>query len=1068
MEREYVAFISYRHKPLDIAVAKQVQRLIEHYRIPRDMRKDGRKRLGYVFRDQDELPLSSDLNANITNALDASQFLIVICTPDTPKSLWVEREIGYFLKHHDRSHVMTVLADGSPDESFPELLTHVWQEDGVTLERLVEPLAANMVSSSGLKRYFLARVEFLRLVATILGCLYDVLRQREKRYRQQKISLAAFAVALAATGFAGMLFWKNREIQARNEKIRAQNEEIRQKSEEIQSKNEEIQAQFEQAQQNESYALSLVSEQLFAEGDRDGAVENALTALPSASCTRPLSVEAELALSNALYAYQDADMRADCRIEQETDIEHMLFGEDGGYVVTMDAYGCLRCFNGYNGRLLWKRENLSQFGSLAMLEREAAVFYSYRDKSLLFSLQDGVVLQKLEWPMEEDGGMWVSGDGEKAAHLKSSWSNDAWKYEYSVCFYRLPSFEKISESPVLDTLPIQVFPNVRFSEDGAKYAMEFEDSEDGKTRHILHVLDVDTGNLLYSVAYEEEYEYYYMDMIFCPDGDLLVFWCEREYGSQKIQKQYLERLDGDTGDAVYRREFSEDYSGIGLTLLLDGEGYSLWCISDENIMIFHALSGKLSKNCLLPDKCKACYWLDEERSNYVVVLEDGSASARSRGDGYKKEDMFAIGFNISKAYGNNLGTDYLCVVPENKKDSAVIYRYRGDTRVKETPVPLSFYLGKLYFSPSGDRAVYIEREDNRQMEDGSWQYAYLCLVYDTASMEETGRHEILSKSVCHLKGFSADETRLVFNRGVCDLETGEYQEVSFPAELLEKVWDLEVSHQQPAGAPTILAVFREKDYSQRNEVYWCEDGDRIWQSSCPYEGDIVNNNGRDDHKTVVTGGSGLIAAVLRQNSGLRLTKPKGYAVYSTGKDTWTCIENPCQEDGFPAFCVGNVNPWVAFADYDGMLRIADGDTGEVIRTFPLGVAADAVRSIYFLQDDRIVLLWLADAVQIMDTREGTVLTFRKLEGLSEDSDLVVQTDDEGNNLYIGERKGSVEGICIDLASGNVRAVIPGLAYFVPNARLVIKWDAGKKEYVCYPAYTTEELVEMGEKLLCQP
>lgn len=57
MGRNYAAFISYRHAPLDSAAAKMIHTLIERYRIPRKLRRSGQKRFGYVFRDQEELPL---------------------------------------------------------------------------------------------------------------------------------------------------------------------------------------------------------------------------------------------------------------------------------------------------------------------------------------------------------------------------------------------------------------------------------------------------------------------------------------------------------------------------------------------------------------------------------------------------------------------------------------------------------------------------------------------------------------------------------------------------------------------------------------------------------------------------------------------------------------------------------------------------------------------------------------------------------------------------------------------------------------------------------------------------
>ena len=99
MEREYIAFISYRHLPLDMDIAKQLHKMIEHYNVPQKYRKDGRKTPGIVFRDQDELPLSSDLSGSIQTALDHSQFLILIATRIGENPNGAGRNWRIFSKH---------------------------------------------------------------------------------------------------------------------------------------------------------------------------------------------------------------------------------------------------------------------------------------------------------------------------------------------------------------------------------------------------------------------------------------------------------------------------------------------------------------------------------------------------------------------------------------------------------------------------------------------------------------------------------------------------------------------------------------------------------------------------------------------------------------------------------------------------------------------------------------------------------------------------------------------------------------------------------------------------------
>lgn len=59
---KYSAFISYRHIEPDKTVAKKLHSYIESFHIPAAIKaSSGRQRMGRVFRDEEELPLSSDL-----------------------------------------------------------------------------------------------------------------------------------------------------------------------------------------------------------------------------------------------------------------------------------------------------------------------------------------------------------------------------------------------------------------------------------------------------------------------------------------------------------------------------------------------------------------------------------------------------------------------------------------------------------------------------------------------------------------------------------------------------------------------------------------------------------------------------------------------------------------------------------------------------------------------------------------------------------------------------------------------------------------------------------------------
>ena len=73
MEYDYCAFISYHHNPHDMKVASNIQKRIERFIIPASIqKKTGKKKIGKVFRDKEELGITHDLNEDIKNALTHS------------------------------------------------------------------------------------------------------------------------------------------------------------------------------------------------------------------------------------------------------------------------------------------------------------------------------------------------------------------------------------------------------------------------------------------------------------------------------------------------------------------------------------------------------------------------------------------------------------------------------------------------------------------------------------------------------------------------------------------------------------------------------------------------------------------------------------------------------------------------------------------------------------------------------------------------------------------------------------------------------------------------------------
>lgn len=320
----YEAFISYRHVPEDRALAKRIQRSIEGYRIPAGLEDGaGRRRLGKCFRDEDELPTSDSLPNLIDDALRRSRFLIVICSPRMRESRWVAREVELFSAYHGRDHVLLALASGEPAGAFPPLLMSLAEKDGeVVVERETEPIAADMRSSSH-KRF---SDEVLRILAPIVGCGYDDLRQRARSRRMKNIAVAACATAALGVAFGGFALFQQAQIRTN----------------------------YESALRNQSEYLAEESTTLLEQGERMQAVQVALHALgEDGGDERPYVPSARLALEQACQVYPERYWRP-CYSNIE-DAGTSIYGNkisinaEGSLYATLDDQGFARVYDLVSG-----------------------------------------------------------------------------------------------------------------------------------------------------------------------------------------------------------------------------------------------------------------------------------------------------------------------------------------------------------------------------------------------------------------------------------------------------------------------------------------------------------------------------------------------------------------------------------------------------------------------------------------------------------------------------------------------------------------------------------------------
>ena len=205
-EYTFDAFISYSHRNQNWG--KWLQRKLETFPIPGDMR--GERPRGQklrIFRDQTDLA-GTGLQDSLRQNLDISEYLIVICSPASAASPWVNEEVQYFISLGRIDKIIPFIVDGEPEsddpalECFPKALRST---EGYTI------LGANIHEIGKNKA-------FLKVVSILLHVRFGRLVDREKQRKIRTALVTGLTASVIAT-IIGILLWQNNLIIKKNEKL---------------------------------------------------------------------------------------------------------------------------------------------------------------------------------------------------------------------------------------------------------------------------------------------------------------------------------------------------------------------------------------------------------------------------------------------------------------------------------------------------------------------------------------------------------------------------------------------------------------------------------------------------------------------------------------------------------------------------------------------------------------------------------------------------------------------------------------------------------------------------------
>ena len=270
---KYWAFISYSHQDNlrtrgdgngdHICWANWLHEQLETFRIPQGFRRrlarNGEpmpERFFPAFRDEAELPTSHDLGGQIRDSLERSRFLIVIASPRSACSRYVNEEVRYFRDLGRSDRIFVLIIDGEPNvrlhpkpgwtaehECFCPALVHPLRPDGSLDETKLsseEPIAADVrlkdieptrelrasESTGSDQRGFLEFMK-LKLFAGLMGVGLDELVQRDRmralaeaRSKTRRVAIVASTLGVLAIAATASAFFaiQQRNIADRNER----------------------------------------------------------------------------------------------------------------------------------------------------------------------------------------------------------------------------------------------------------------------------------------------------------------------------------------------------------------------------------------------------------------------------------------------------------------------------------------------------------------------------------------------------------------------------------------------------------------------------------------------------------------------------------------------------------------------------------------------------------------------------------------------------------------------------------------------------------------------------------
>lgn len=213
---QYYAFISYNKNDVDEARALHI--FLEDYNIPKKFRTGQHKgkSFGKIFFAPENYSYADDLTEELKERLRGSQYLIVICSPESVKSKYVGLEVSYFYSLERKNNILLYIVGGVPQQDAADNCYHKVLWDIGLGSKLAADITTKNYTANWFRRFFQGLVDDrrsaqLNIVASLLGVKdrAELLSAHQRRTSRRNIVLMALATIFIASLIG---WWFNKAV----------------------------------------------------------------------------------------------------------------------------------------------------------------------------------------------------------------------------------------------------------------------------------------------------------------------------------------------------------------------------------------------------------------------------------------------------------------------------------------------------------------------------------------------------------------------------------------------------------------------------------------------------------------------------------------------------------------------------------------------------------------------------------------------------------------------------------------------------------------------------------------